>query len=511
MGSVLTVKPVKLRLIHKGIILVSVPLLFELGFVGVLTSIQMQAEAEADRAARSKEISDLIGEIVQDAVAIAQTMDAQSIMHASQTIVEYRQRSNEIQQDFDRLEVLVKDDPRETKVVKEARSGIDEARKVFDHVVVLYENHAMMEMLEDLKANKQENKKSLHRVLSSELLSMAHTQKQNADEGPHKQAEFRRQVRQNLVLAVLFNILLTIALAVFFSRSIARKVAVLTDNSLRLASRRDLRPLLGGDDEISNLDKVFHNMADALDEADRLKQEVIAMVTHDLRTPITTISAFLELLEAKLFGELTEQGKGSLTAAQFSADRMMTLVNELLDIEKIKSGMMELEIAPVDITFLLNQTAASVRDWAAERKVSIKIAESNLTVNADAHRLTQVLINLSSNAIKFSPENSTVTLGANAITGGIQFYVQDQGAGIPADKIAKIFDRFQQVHATDAKEKGGSGLGLAICKAIVELHGGTIAVESSPGQGSKFTFVIPQKAIGTALLSTDQEALKLPG
>lgn len=502
----------KLRLIHKGIILVSVPLLFELGFVGVLTSIQMQAEAAADRAAKAKECSDLIGEIVQDAVAIAETMDPPSMSHASQTIIEYRQRSHEIQMDFDRLLLLVKDDPREVKVVTEARQGIDDARRIFDQTVVLYEDHAIMEMLEYLKANKQENKRALHRVLSSELLSMAHAQKESADQGPKRQAEFRSQVRQNLALAVLLNILLTIALAIFFSRSIARKIAVLTDNSHRLAARRELRPALGGDDEISNLDKVFHNMADALSEADRLKQEVIAMVTHDLRTPITTISAFLELLEANVFGELSERGKSSLGAAQFSADRMITLVNELLDIEKIKSGMMELELAALDINFLLNQTAASVEDWAAERKVTVKIEPCNASLTADSHRLTQVLINLASNAIKFSPENSLITLAAKAVNGGIEFSVTDQGPGIPADQIGKIFDRFQQVHG--ANQKGGSGLGLAICKAIVELHGGTISVESTVGQGSRFYFLIPDKKPTEALIPTAANAVevnKLPG
>ncbi len=240
---------------------------------------------------------------------------------------------------------------------------------------------------------------------------------------------------------------------------------------------------------------VIHDVSERK-EAERMKQEVVAMITHDLRTPLSTIRNFHEMLSTGLLGELTEKAERMLVLAERNAGRMLSLINDLLDVEKIKAGMMELTKEEVSAENVLEQTAQSLCALAAESGVKL-VTQSNgsdLNFYVDEDKISRVVTNLVSNAIKFSPRDSSITLKAETVNGNVQINIEDQGRGIPQDKIANIFDSFQQVSAQDHAKSGGSGLGLAICKAIVELHGGEISVKSTEGKGSIFTFSIPKES-----------------
>ncbi len=192
------------------------------------------------------------------------------------------------------------------------------------------------------------------------------------------------------------------------------------------------------------------------------------------------------MLSAGLLGELTEKAEKMLTIAERNAGRMLSLINDLLDVEKIKAGMMELTKEQVSAEKVLEHAAQSLSALAAESGVSLVCADTNskdLTFYADEDKISRVVTNIVSNAIKFSPRDTSITLNAESVNGNVHIMIKDQGRGIPQDKIANIFDRFQQVTAQDHAKSGGSGLGLAICKAIVELHGGEISVESTEGEG----------------------------
>lgn len=233
---------------------------------------------------------------------------------------------------------------------------------------------------------------------------------------------------------------------------------------------------------------VMHDIS-AQKEAERMKQEVVAMITHDLRTPLAVIENFLEMLSMGTLGEMNEKGDRLLTLAERGAQRMMSLINDLLDIEKIKAGMLELNQSDVPVSDIFEEAVESLSGWASDHGVTLKCEPTDLVAHVDSDRIGRVLSNLVSNAVKYSPGYTEVNVWASANNGNIAIAIRDQGRGIPQDKIATIFDRFEQVHGSD--QKTGSGLGLAICKAIVELHGGTISVESEEGRGSTFTFQIP--------------------
>lgn len=227
-------------------------------------------------------------------------------------------------------------------------------------------------------------------------------------------------------------------------------------------------------------------------EMERLKREFVSMVSHDLRTPLTAIQGTLDLIDEDTYGEITEHGHMRVRTAIDSADRLINLINDLLDIEKMEAGKMRLEPKPVPLVKILNNSIESVRTFAEKSAVNLKLEQDeDLSVNVDRDRVIQVLVNLLSNAIKFSPPDSLVKIIAEKKADTALVRVIDQGRGIPAEFANSLFERFKQVKAADGARKRGTGLGLAICKAIVESHGGKIGVSSEEGKGSEFFFSLP--------------------
>ena len=224
---------------------------------------------------------------------------------------------------------------------------------------------------------------------------------------------------------------------------------------------------------------------------ERLKQKFMAMVSHDLRTPLATISNYMEMLGEGLFGELTERGQHLLNVAESNSRRMLSLINDLLDLERAEFGGLKLDCSIQPLSELLDQAVKSIHSLAFRKQIRFDLSPTDLKVMADRSRIFQVLVNLISNAIKFSAKNSTVQIKTEKNNNMAVVKIVDQGRGIPDDMKHRIFESFQQVEIADAVDKGGSGLGLAICKALVELHGGSIGVENNPDQGSTFSSLCP--------------------
>jgi signal transduction histidine kinase len=231
-------------------------------------------------------------------------------------------------------------------------------------------------------------------------------------------------------------------------------------------------------------------------EVERAKDEFISMVSHELRTPLTSIRGSLGLLESGALGPLPEKGQRMIEIAVQNTDRLVRLINDILDIERIDSGAIDMHQQPCDAAELIEQAIHGVEQLAADAQVTLTSDGEPAMLCALPDRVIQTLTNLISNAVKFSPVSGTVRVCCRRQGGQVLFQVTDEGKGIPADKLGSIFERFQQVDASDAREKGGTGLGLAICRKIVEHHGGRIWVESEPGAGSTFSFVLPAQVSG---------------
>ena len=252
-----------------------------------------------------------------------------------------------------------------------------------------------------------------------------------------------------------------------------------------------------------------------LKEIDRLKQEFLSTVSHELRTPLTSIRGSLGLLTSGAVGALPGEAVELVAIADRNAIRLIALINDILDLERLEVGRMELQFGLVSVESVLRRAVESVGTFARQRNVTVDtvaVPEACSTIRADADRIVQVLVNLLSNAAKFSPPGSLVTIGVEPGAGWVEFRITDHGRGVPAAYRTAIFDRFRQIETSDAREKGGTGLGLAICKSIVEQHGGTIGVDSEEGNGSTFWFRIataPGAAaprLGRAILVCDDNA-----
>jgi PAS domain S-box-containing protein len=223
-------------------------------------------------------------------------------------------------------------------------------------------------------------------------------------------------------------------------------------------------------------------------DAERTKQEVLAMITHDLKTPLTTIGNALETLPT---GD-SEKNERYLLMARRNVTHMTNLIADLLDIEKAKAGMIRLYKEEISLAECLEPAITAAQGMAEGAGVDLVSRAPEIFLNADPEALGRVLTNLISNAIKFSPRGAEVVIGAERKGEFVQVWVEDNGEGIAAADLANIFDRFQQVESgQSSKNAGGTGLGLTICKEFIRLHGGKIWAESQPGKGSRFIFSLP--------------------
>jgi PAS domain S-box-containing protein len=224
---------------------------------------------------------------------------------------------------------------------------------------------------------------------------------------------------------------------------------------------------------------------------DRMKDEFVSTVSHELRTPLTSIRGALGLLSAGMLGTVSDKAANLLRIALSNSDRLVRLINDILDLERIQSGREPLTFRPIMLSEIVRQAIDGMQPVADAAGVQLIHDANVVELSADPDRLLQVITNLLSNAVKFSPEGATVSVTLRVGSSGVTLSVIDQGRGIPADKLDSIFDRFQQVDASDSRQKGGSGLGLAICRTIVQQHGGRIWAERNEVCGSTFRVLLP--------------------
>jgi PAS domain S-box-containing protein len=231
---------------------------------------------------------------------------------------------------------------------------------------------------------------------------------------------------------------------------------------------------------------------------ERMKDEFIAVVSHELRTPLTSMHSALKILATGRLGTLSSEGQQMLEIADENTERLVRLVNNVLDLQRIESGEVRMEKQVVPAADLMTQAIEAMQPMAQQQDITLCAVPTQIQIWADADYMIQALTNLLSNAIKYSYSGGTVWLTVErqktpktAHRGEILFQVHDEGQGIPADKLERIFERFHQVDSSDSRKKGGTGLGLAICRKIIEQHDGRIWAESTLGQGSTFFFTLP--------------------
>ena len=596
-----------LTLAQKAFVLVCVPLVFEIAFVGILAHLLQQAESERAKEAHAKDVQSQVNGILNLIVDAGAGLIIGEYARSMKIREKYAVKADQAKFEYAALRALVKGHKDEEQAVKRIGDLNEDIHRVLKHAKQDSEDDNKLGLVRDFATLQ-----SLMTEFNKATGDLSAQQRQIERQRSRARVQARTAITRVLFFGLFFNISLAIGLALYFNRGTASRMMILMDNTKRLAKGQQLNPPIAGSDEIAHLDQTFNEMADALalaarkeralidnasdvicsldsslkfsnvnpasekiwgydhdelvgkgldvllpvDELDRqleafskvsvseaampienqvqrkdgsqidmlwsvqwskkeesyfcivhditeqkqierMKREFVAMVSHDLRTPLTSIQGFLSLVEIGAFGDLNQSGMQSLKIADTSITRLINLINDLLDAERIESGKLEITIGNVSLADVFEQSSQAVSNFASDHGVKIEILQQELVdgiqLRADGDRLIQVLINLLSNAIKFSPEDSTVRLSCQPVDAFYEIKVADEGRGIPAEFVNSVFERFKQVKKSDAREKKGTGLGLAICKAIVEKHGGQIGVTSEEGKGSTFWFRIPKE------------------
>lgn len=310
------------------------------------------------------------------------------------------------------------------------------------------------------------------RASSTELLGMLDRIVRQYQKESEKDVAFLQNL-ETVSLAVNIVVLLMIAIFVF---------------------RPTLEQVRGTMEWLEDANTILERQAGELKENDRRKSEFVSTVSHELRTPLTSIRASLGLITGGVMGDIPEQAGSLLGIAVNNTERLVRLINNILDIEKIESGKMTFDERPMELMPLIEDAVESNRSYASLLGVTIKVLEDvqGAKVKVDSDRLLQVLTNLLSNAIKFSPQNGVVEVTVYKDNGIIRVSVVDSGPGIPEEFRGRIFQKFAQADSSDTRQQGGTGLGLSISKAIIERLGGRIGFVSDAYAGTSFYFELPE-------------------
>lgn len=394
------------------------------------------------------------------------------------------------------IEILVHDNPKQQEALKKVQEATGKGigfLESYRNQMRVHEDTPSLTSASGLRTSIQFTVDTL----MSSIKELTQEEIKISENAPAIQSQNHDLIYNSFYLSIAFNGFLAVALGLYVYRDIVNRISVMVDNTQRLAKKEKLLPKVQGADEISHLDTVFHDMADQLERAAKHKQELISMVSHDLRSPLMSVQVSLELIASGALGELQQKMTREINAASRNVKRLIELINDLLDIEKMEAGKLEMYVTEQNVLEMIDESFDSVRGSADKKNITLQKPLIDTKVYADKQRLVQVLVNLLSNAIKFSPEEGEINVEVIDKENETIIKVCDQGPGIPPEQIDKIFDRFQQVSSsTQAQEKDrarkGTGLGLAICKAIVEGHEGRLGVESEVGKGSAFWIALPK-------------------
>jgi signal transduction histidine kinase len=250
----------------------------------------------------------------------------------------------------------------------------------------------------------------------------------------------------------------------------------------------------------SRYNLVMQSLEETAATANLMKNEFISTISHELRTPLTSINASLGLMADGVVGELSSESRSLVRIARENSERLIRLISDILDIDKIASGKLTYDIRELEIGSLVVQTVEAHRALAGQHSVKLVVNDeaAGAHVRGDADRLIQVVTNLLSNAVKFSPEGASVEVSIGRHDGLIRVSVRDRGPGIPKSFHDLVFDKFTQADASDQRQRGGTGLGLSICRAIIEDLGGQIDFETEAGRGTTLFFDLPEHRGGEA-------------
>lgn len=499
----------RLTLSKQVLVLIAVPAIVELVFVGALIYQLHTTSSILTEINNLRRFGSESDKVLVKGLEVSRFMDNNNIRNRA---LRYKANTDKVQEFLMEAEQLAEMAPNDTlrkhmatliEPARHFRSVFSELQEAFRTGGIKSTFPIYVRERPFFESMKQDILAGLHDMLESRL-----TIEEQYEKLVRKQEESLRNLVLVVTLGTGFQLLAVLYCWRVFGRTVAEGFRRLVDNTNRFMLQKPLDASVKGNYEIEELNKVFIDMSAAVEEARRkeqhlqnLKKEYVAMVSHDLRSPLSSIQAILEATIGGIYGDISERAQNKLTIANGNTGRLIALINDLLDLEKMESGKLELELAPLAVRDVVDNSFSNLADFAARRGVKLVVdVPESLSVRADADRLEQVLNNLIANAVKFSPNNSTIHITGEQTDKSALIHVRDEGSGISPEQLPFIFDRFRQAGEREDR-KGGAGLGLAICKAICEEHGGHLSATSEVGKGSTFTIELPLDLVLTGEIS----------
>jgi len=371
----------------------------------------------------------------------------------------------QIAEDYRSYDELVGD---EARLVR-AKKNYDQARYKQDKDALI---DSILSALEKIRTNQQ-------RLTYAKVTDLAAA----ADQA----GEFAGLISVACLLAILL-------MTLFVTRSITRPIDLLKTKTREIARGNfEGKLLVRSPPEISELAAAINSMCEKLQELDRLKADFFASMSHELRTPLTSIKEGTGLLLDGVGGEITDKQRKLLGILAEESNRLINLVNSLLDLSKMEAGMMAYDFEMTHVDALIKRALSEITPLVEAKEIALEndVDTAVPLVKVDPERILQVMRNLLGNAVKFTPKGGLVRIAAQPVNGNVEISVRDSGPGIPPESLTSIFEKFNQGSRQPPYVLQGTGLGLAIAKSIITAHGGKIWAESKPGKGSTFIFVLP--------------------
>jgi signal transduction histidine kinase len=479
------------RIFHRGLILLSVPLIFAVLVGAALIYLQHYLGEAVKAEALRKQVILHTNELWYHNMNMTTTHICGSFLKDYEVNPRPAQR---YVREYNILTNLIADEPRQLVQLNDIRRLFSRNTELSSKLQPAFsESGGRLGQILALKQNLLISKRLIETDIEAgtAIRTFREYELQKSEKAAEKVRMFAWLIQLVAAGAVMGSTIIAYFLFRYFMKDIHRGIHTLTQNIQRFREGMQLEPAMQGTDEIALLDKRFHEMADEVAAAQRMKQAFLTTMSREIGAPINTARSYLTSLSSGSLGAVPDKARGRINQADEILDRVIALVNDLLELQDPTGSRMAVTPRVCSLAEIIRASINSVTAFAEKHGVKIEAEDTQCIAYADPDRIIQVLVNLLSNAVKFSPSGSSVVITTHLLDDQVELRVKDTGRGIPAHLIDAVFERFQQVATTDATEKGGTGLGLPICKKIIERHGGTIGVESEEGKGSTFWFRLP--------------------
>jgi signal transduction histidine kinase len=459
-----------------------------LAAVGVLSLRAMGRLVSVNREIASETLPALhLTTGVRDTLATMARLEARfAVLQDGRYAALWRESAEHARTDLARLEVFVR---------TSAEAGhLEAARQAFEiyHAAVAAEQQRRL--AEGERSPGAPPERRLIERIEAQLEALQQATQARVTRAQTEAARLERRTWSGVVAALATALALALVATAVIALRITRSLRRLSAATAAVAAGSFREPIaMAGRDEVAVLAGSFNTMADRLRQHDELKEEFFATLSHELRSPITSVREAANLLADGVPGPLAPKQLRLVEIIRRSTDRLLRLVNQILDASRLRAGLLPLERAPVDLWHLVTRVVDELRPRADEAGVVLERERvgTRSTVMGDEDRLVQVVVNLLANALRFTPAGGRVTARVVDAADECEIQIEDTGVGIPAAELPHIFEAYRQAHLG----KGGTGLGLAIVRGLVQAHGGRVTAESQPGKGSRFTVLLPRERV----------------